>query len=145
MFGGIRTLFARNFVQLTPVLTPSFLDVHFCHNTTWGTMDFSCYVDWVFSCVKTWNRPEIYVKSWFAIPGAIGKFSPFHSGICKKCHLQSLNRDADTIFFLLFHHLYLEICDTESWNQPFHSGKTWNAPCICFPSSTSIVHQANCQ
>ena len=44
--GGIGTLFARNFVQLTPVLRPSFLDVHFCHNTTCGTMDFSWYVDW---------------------------------------------------------------------------------------------------
>ena len=48
MFGGIGTLFARNFVQLTPVLRPSFLNVHFCHNTTCGTMDFSWYVDWGF-------------------------------------------------------------------------------------------------
>ena len=73
-------------------------------------------------------KHKIGVKSWFAIPVMITKFPLF---TCEFVKNAILNRDVDTIFFVIsFSGLYLGIYDTKSWNRPFNGMKTWHAPYI---------------
>ena len=66
--------------------------------------------------MKTLNRPKIDVKSCFAIPVVIVKFSFFaREFVKKKCHFHSYNRNVDTKLFVIpFPGLYLEIYGTKS-------------------------------
>ena len=81
--------------------------------------------------VKTWNRPKINAKSWFAIPVAIVKFSFF----AREC-VKNYNLNGGIVMLTLyvswsyFRGLYLEMNDTKSWNRGIGHFMTWNASYI---------------
>ena len=84
-----------------------------------------------FSCVKTWNRPKIDVKSWFAIL-VVDVKSPFFAREFVKNVIFHREIVMLKLYFSwsLFWSLYLEIYYAKSWNWPFCGVKPWSAPYI---------------
>ena len=63
--------------------------------TVW-TIGFPWYVKWKCFVYENVKWPKIDIKSWFASPVVIIKFS-----LCERRHFHLLNRDVDTIFFAI--------------------------------------------